>query len=392
MTFVRGHFRRTRSGYTYVRPSIRRNSSGFGVVAVLGLVVSAALAIVAAIVRFIVQHWLPIVVILLVSGAVAVGVMLTGKLRRRYVTSYLELARLVAHGADGRYDELLRLARRIPVDDQHRIIGEEEIYTTLIAEILADGEVSDEECARLTRINEVFAFVPHRATEIRQEAFDGFVSWVGIDLTQQQEATLRDVALRLNIPQAHTDRWLSMIAGHRSEQARQAAIAAEQARQAAIAAERQRQTALEAERARQAALAIEREQQAALAAAHEQKMQEQRNAANAVHEIERREPERVDVKLKRGESCWFTTNACLRDRKMAKIGTCFVTNKRLLFVADTAVSIDLSRMLDVAADPDAGLLRIIKDGRKTPYEFALEQPLVTLAHIERSLEEANGTR
>src|SRR5690606_5698386 len=137
--------------------------------------------------------------------------------------------------------------------------------------------------------------------EIRQEAFDGFVSWVGIDLTQQQEATLRDVALRLNIPQAHTDRWLSMIAGHRSEQARQAAIAAEQARQAAIAAERQRQTALEAERARQAALAIEREQQAALAAAHEQKMQEQRNAANAVHEIERREPERVDVKLKRGE-------------------------------------------------------------------------------------------
>lgn len=411
MTFVRGHFRRTRSGYTYVRPSVRRSSSGAGALVTVGLVAAVlVVAIIAAAVRFVVDHWVPIAATILASGVLAGGVLLSGWLRRRHVDLYLGLAREIAHGADGLYDDLLRLSRRVPADDQHRVVGEEEIYTTLIAEILADGEVSDEECERLKRINEAFVFDPHRAIEIRQEAFDGFVAWVGVDLTEQQETALCCVAARLEIPQTHTERWLAMVAGRRAERAqqaafaerqRQAAIEAEHTRQAALVAERerqaalaerQRQAAIEAELQREAALMAERQRQAALAIEREQSIQKQRNEANTVYETERRVPVAVDVKLKRGEACWLSTRANLRDRKATRIGSCLVTNKRLLFIADSAVSIDLSRMLDVAADPDSGVLRIIKDGRKTPYEFEFEQPLVALAHVERSMQEANGER
>lgn len=98
----------------------------------------------------------------------------------------------------------------------------------------------------------------------------------------------------------------------------------------------------------------------------------------------------VDMKLKRGETCWMSAAASLRDRKVTLTGTCFVTNKRILFVGDKAVSINLTQVLDAAADPQAGVLRVIKDGRKTPYEFTLDEPLVVLAHVERSLTEAGG--
>jgi hypothetical protein len=328
------------------------------------------------------------------------------------------LAREVVHGADGDHETLVRLAKRIPADDQQRVVGEEEIYSTLIAEILADGEITDEECNRLNRINDIFVFDPRRAVEIRQEAFDGFVSWVGVDLSEEQEAALHTVAARLEIPRAHTEHWLTLVAGRRTEREGQVALAVERERQAALLAERERQVALAAERERQATIAAERERreivaaervqqaavaaerarqaaieaeerQAALSAERRKKMETQRAAAKAVFEIARRNSVDVDVKLKRGELCWLSTQVTLRDRKEMRLGIAFVTNKRLLFIADTTVTISLSHMLDVGADPRAGVLRVIKDGRKTPYEFLLEQPLVLLAHLERSLQEAN---
>jgi hypothetical protein len=433
MTFVRGHFRRTRSGYTYVRPSARRSSSGAGVLLIASAVaIGLVISLVAAIVRFMVEQWIPIVGTMLAGGALAGGVALTGGIKRRRVGHYLELAREVVDGADGGHEKLARLAKWIPADDQQRVVGEEEIYSTLIAEILADGEITDEECNRLNRIDGIFVFDPRRAIEIRQEAFDGFVSWVGVDLTEEQEAALHTVAARLEIPQAHTEHWLTIVAGRRIERERQVALAAERERQAAllaererqaallaererqamivaeqerretVAAERQRQTALAAERERQAqleaererrvALEVERERQAALSLERRRKMETQRDAARAIFETARREPVDVDVKLKRGELCWLSTQASLRDRKEMRSGVVFVTNKRLLFVADTTVSISLSQMLDVGADPHSGVLRVIKDGRKTPYEFTLEQPLVLLAHLERSRQEVNEGR
>ena len=463
MSFVRGHYRRTSKGVSYVRPSIRRGSGGGGAAVAAAIVLVIVLVIVTTIVKFVIAHWLPIFAALLLAAGVFAAVVLRGKSSGWRGTRYLELARDVAQGKNRDYGRLAALAARVPSDDQERIIGEEEIYATLVAEILADGEVSDEECERLTHINEVFVFDTRRALEIRQEAFDGFMSWVGIDLSGEQEVSLRDLALRLDVSRDRTDHWLSMVAHHRAEGVRQvereaartrraerereveqvrreayaaerkrtialeaeraqlaaqaaeqerrtaieaerarlAALEAEEARLAALTAERERQAALdveraqraehEAERARQAVQATERDRQTTLALERERAVQLQHDAAKLVFAAETREPIEVSMKLRRGEQCWFIADAVLRERKNStRTGTCLVTNKRLLFEAERPVSINLSRMLDVAADPTSGVLRIIKNGRKSPYEIELDQPLVALAHLERSLVAATG--
>src|SRR5262245_41072889 len=124
MTFVRGHYRRTRSGYTYVRPSVRRSSSASDALGtILFIAIGFVVAVVAAVIRFVVQHWIAIVATLLAGGALVGGVLLVGELRRRRVAVYLELARQVVHGADSLYSDLLKLARRIPMDDQLRVVG-----------------------------------------------------------------------------------------------------------------------------------------------------------------------------------------------------------------------------------------------------------------------------
>jgi hypothetical protein len=388
MPLVRGHFRRTRSGLTFVGPSFRRSSGsgalGVALLVMIGVVVSVILAIV----QFVLAHWLVIVGVMATGGAVVAGVLLGGWLRQRRVEAYLQLAHEAVGGFEDRFQELARLARRVPTDDQRRTLGEEEIYRGFIAQILADGQVTDAEWARLQCVNELFAFDATRALAIREEAFDGLMAWVGLDLTEAQEGAIRTVAARLELPRPRTEAQLAVVSARRRDRERQTEVAAErEARQAAIAAVREREAALEAEREREARLAAQRERQAKLEAKRQQ-LEVQRKAAAAVHDCEQRVPIAARVKLRRGESCWFAIEARLQDRKASRAGQLLVTNKRILFVSDSVVSVALAQVLDVAADPDAGLLRLIKDGRKTPYEFLLEEPLVALAHVERSLTEA----
>jgi hypothetical protein len=360
MPFVRGHFRRTRSGFTFVRPSFRR-SSGSGALAIAVLVlISLVVSVVLAIVRFVVEHWIYIAGTMAAGGAIALGVTLSRQLRERRIEAYLQLAREAVEGFEDRFEDLTRLARRLPTDDQRRTVGEEEIYRSFIAQILADGQVTDAEWARLSRVNELFAFEPQRALAIREEAFDGLMAWVGVDLSEAQEAAVRTVAARFALPPQHTEPQLAVVSARRSERQHQAAAAAERERyQAALAAVREQEAALEAEREREARLAAQWQRQV-----------------------------KLEAKLKRGESCWMAVEARLQDRKASRAGQLLVTNKRILFVSDSVVSVAFSQVLDIAADPDSGVLRLIKDGRKTPYEFLLEEPLVALAHVERSLDEA----
>lgn len=413
MTFVRGHFQATPSGFAYVTPSARSSGRGLAVSAVtLALLLIGLIATTSRLARSGLSPWTLATMIVLIGSGAAVTVILRRRLTQYQTEQYLALAAEVARGADIHRDELRRLAQAIPRDDQRRAIGEEEVYGTLIAEILADAEVTDAECERIEYIGELFAFDPSRAMAIREAAFDGFVSWVGVDLTRQQEAALSLVAMRLGISQDHAERALSLVSERRTEREQRAALAAELERQAALAAERERQAALEAERARRAALAAEREKQAALEAerlrqealaakrarqealaaerAERERQNAQRKAAQAVFTSPDRVAVDVGVKLKRGESCWWSSAAVLRDRKKESTGTCYVSNNRLFFVADKLVSINMSRILDAAAEVETGILRVIKDGRKSPYEFFLDQPLVALAHIERSLDESNA--
>lgn len=406
MSFVRGHFRRTRSGYTYVRPRLRRSggSGAFGI-AVL-VMIGLAVSVVMAIVQFVLAHWIVIVGTLATGGAMVLGVVLSRKLREHRVERYLQAVREAVNSLEDRFEQPARLARRISQSNSRRTVGEEEIYRGFIAQILADGQVSEAEWAKLQRVNELFSFDAQRALAIRAEAFDGLMAWVGVELSTAQETAVRTTAMRLQLPAQHTERQLAIVTARRIEREHQARLAAErEAHQLAIAAVREREGALEAEREREARLAAQRQRQAALEAkrqqqteseaqqrraeqARQRELDAQRVAASAVFEIGQRIPVAPSVKLKRGESCWMAVEARLQDRKAIRAGQLLVTSKRILFVSDSLVSVGLNQVLDVAADPDTGILRLIKDGRKTPYQFLLGQPLVALAHVERSLEEA----
>lgn len=391
MGYVRGHFRRTGSGFTYVRPSFQR-SSGSGAVGMMLLVMAGAgVWVIAAIVRLLVALWFVLVGGMVIGGVVASGIALSRWFRERRVEAYLRVARQAVEAFEDRFDELDRLAGRIPRDDQRRMLGEEDIYRSFVAQVLADGWVSDEEWAKLQRVHAIFAFDAQQALAIREQAFDGFMAWVGLDLTEAQEAAVRTVAARLELPQPRTEAQLATVSERRRERERQAMLVAErEAQQAAIAAVRQHEAELEAERQRQARLAAQRQREAALEAKRA-RLEAQRLAACAVFDRDRREPAMVRAKLRRGESCWWSGQAHLRDRKNTRVGDLLITNKRIVFLSDTVVNVALDKILDVAADFDSGILRLVKDGRKTPYEFLLEQPLVALAHIERSLAEASGT-
>jgi len=64
-------------------------------------------------------------------------------------------------------------------------------------------------------------------------------------------------------------------------------------------------------------------------------------------------------------------------------GDLYVTNERVLLVADGAATIKLSNILDTAVDADSHLLALTVDGRKTPYVFELQEPFVAAAYIKR---------
>lgn len=110
-----------------------------------------------------------------------------------------------------------------------------------------------------------------------------------------------------------------------------------------------------------------------------------------VRESTPRDKVSVTLRIPATESPWYETSTThvkrLKKGDQRRTGTLLVTSRRLLFTGDGTITIRLDKVLDVAADIEHGFVRVIKDGRKQPFFFEVDQPLVTLAHVERSLGE-----
>src|SRR5690606_28662103 len=90
------------------------------------------------------------------------------------------------------------------------------------------------------------------------------------------------------------------------------------------------------------------------------------------------------IALRAGETCHFAAEArLLKERSLHRFqragqkyrvrglvvdreGTLLVTDRRLLFVHTGATSVPFTRILDIEVDVDRNLLRIVRDGVKTP--------------------------
>jgi len=115
-------------------------------------------------------------------------------------------------------------------------------------------------------------------------------------------------------------------------------------------------------------------------------------------------PISTGTKLRKGEETYHTTavremkervartwvedgERCTeRELQEVRAGTLYVTNHRLLLVADGTTSIKVDAILNIAIDVQRdgeGVVKLTVDGRKTPYNFAFPEPYVTLAYIER---------
>ncbi len=117
-------------------------------------------------------------------------------------------------------------------------------------------------------------------------------------------------------------------------------------------------------------------------------------------------PIETPAKLRKGEESYYTTSAremkervartwvedgeryTERELQEVRTGTLYVTNQRLLLLADGTTSIKLAGILDLAIDVQRNgevVVSLTVDGRKTPHCFAFPEPYLTLAYIEKVL-------
>lgn len=410
MPLVRGHFRRSSGGYSFVSPHYRRGSGGEDVLAYLvlggfGLVV----LVVVAIVRAIMDHLREVLMVLLAAAVVAIVVFVVTELRKRRIHAYLELCRdLATEGTlePERLKKMEALAAKLPVDSQVRQLEEEAIYRDLIARILADGRIDDQERHALRHLENAFVFDVGHAASMKLDAFASLVAALRGHMDETQEQHVRATARDLGLGSSDVEEQLGPLVEHRERVRRQHEEEANRlAEQARIAAARQaeheramakqqaeREQAIakqQAERAR--ALA----EQARLRAEQEAKREKDYLLSTEVRESTTRNKISVTLRIPATESPWYETSAThvkrLKKGDQRQPGTLLVTSRRLLFAGDNTITIRLDKVLDVAADIEHGTLRVIKDGRKQPLFFEVDQPLVTLAHVERSLGELGPT-
>jgi hypothetical protein len=114
-------------------------------------------------------------------------------------------------------------------------------------------------------------------------------------------------------------------------------------------------------------------------------------------------PVSIGIKLKKAEECYHETAVTEKKSKVARAyvedgvryterelepvrsGSLYVTNQRLLLVAEGTTNIKIDSILDLSIVNDGEIVvSVTVDGRKTPYLFAVPEPYVTLAYIERA--------
>jgi hypothetical protein len=107
----------------------------------------------------------------------------------------------------------------------------------------------------------------------------------------------------------------------------------------------------------------------------------------------------VDVKLKKGESAYYSADCSeMRyyvegDFRPVKLGRVYVTSERVLFVGEGTTSIKLEKVLRLNIEPrrEGGeIVGLSIDGRKTPYYLFAAEPFVLAAHIKRAWEAAHN--
>lgn len=292
-------------------------------------------------------------------------------MRDRRLERYLDGSQRIATSRNPDPDgiqALEALGRKISVSYQPRKLAEESIFQSFIAEILADGHVDEEEEQTMHALERLFVLDPGESSALKTNAFIGLLSAVSEDFDDDMEARVRDVARKLVVDHADVSRHLEPLIAKREERRRLAAAEA--------VAERRRAERRAEQARREAERQVELEKEYAL--------------ASEIVEKDVRIAISPSVNLQKREIAWFEVEAReirrLRKRDERHHGKLLVTTHRVLFVHEGTTSIRLNKLLDAAVDRDMGILRLIKDGRKAPYEFELAQPLVAMAHVERSLE------
>jgi hypothetical protein len=121
---------------------------------------------------------------------------------------------------------------------------------------------------------------------------------------------------------------------------------------------------------------------------------DQLRRARAVEVAADLEPVSADVKLKKGEACFYRAPASeMRlyvndDFRSVKDGCLYVTNQRLLFVGEGTTTIGMHKIMRLDTEPkrEGGeVVALAVDGRKTPLYLDTAEPFVLLAHINRVL-------
>ena len=357
MPWVRAHYRRPR----------RRRSDASGVLALLGvlalgalapIVVAVITAVVTAIVAgadFVRSHWVELLVAAVVIASVPLGFGLWQWRRERSLARFLEAANDIAESRDTSSESVdavvaLRLAAG-PLR-QGALKQIEGLYRDAVAETVTDRAVSEQERHRLDDLQRAFGLDQQAATRAEVEGFLEAYSAIVADgrLSKAEEDQLEALRRALRVPEKAVEAQVALAQSLRDER---------------LALEAQLRTA---------------------------KQVSDRDLV----------PIDAGIKLKGGESCFYRAAFTEKKEKVARSyvvdgvrhtetametvrsGDLYVTDERVLLVADGTTTIKLAKVLDAAVEIESSLLVLTVDGRKTPYRLEVTEPFVAAAYVDKA--------
>lgn len=354
MPWVRAHYRRPR------RRSSKSSANGAIVVLIaaflaIGLVLKIVTALLSAGVAFVSEHKVAVAVLGLAAAITPLSIGLV-RLRRTRALERLELsARSLCAGStipEPDLEQVRAKIRRLGPLPESLNTEFESLYRGEVARALDDRVLNDQERRRLDALAR------------------------GLDLAVPV------------VQQAETEAFLEVYADAIAD--RKLTVGEEQTLASLRSALRLSEESIRPQLENLQKLAQEREGQLA----------ELRSAQEIVRaELQ---PIQCPVSLRRGEVCYFSspfsekklrvmrsqtiagTRFSDKDLVAEREGSLYVTDKRLLLVADGTTSIALSKVLDVKVDTDTRLVSVIVDGRKRAHFFEVPQPFVFTAFLHRA--------
>jgi hypothetical protein len=319
------------------------------VLGALAAVVYGIYLVVKTVAEFVAANWVEVVIFLAVSTAGLVAGLIIWRVRAhrrdRSIRRFVEESNKLINDAESTVEAWKSLgpirgrAEPIPADIMAQFPA---AYRHMVATVVDDGHVDEEELARLDAAARTLGIRAEAVAEARRDGFltvfrdavsDG-------ELTDEERVSLDQIREALCIPEAAVSSELALV-GELAES------------------------------------------QAVL-----------RDSLPTVS---------TKVKLRKGEMCHFSTRAteCKRrvaksyvvggerireyEFKAARSGTLFITNKRVLFVAEGTTTVKHEAILDTKVAAEERLLVITKDGRKSPYYFETEKPHVTEAYVRKAI-------